>query len=462
MNYEESRKYIQDASSRGSVLGLDNIVNLMNKLGNVQDRLKVVHIAGTNGKGSTSAYITQILIEAGYTVGRYTSPAVFDYMEMFTINNINISEDEYAVNMTIIKNAIDEMEAEQMTLPTPFEIETALAYLYFYRNKCDIAIIETGMGGRLDATNIVKSPLVSVLTSISKDHSRFLGETLEEISFNKAGIIKKNCPVVSAIQCDEAAKVIKEEAIKNNSKLIVCNELQNVRFNNDKTYGRYVGSIAFNNILDNTDEKVLNKINRKYEENEIKNNEFNVETSMLGTFQVHNIPTAIETVLVLKSEGFFIYKENIENGIKNAAICGRCERINDIPAIYIDGGHNPGAAFNLKNTLEMYFTNRKLVYIIGVLADKDYDTVLSVTGGLANHIITVTPPDNARSLDGRELLKTVLKYNTSAEYADDLEKAVNRGIECAGDDGVLFVFGSLSYLGRIKEIVRSKKGQDFQ
>lgn len=142
MNYEESRKYIQDASSRGSVLGLDNIVNLMNKLGNVQDRLKVVHIAGTNGKGSTSAYITQILIEAGYTVGRYTSPAVFDYMEMFTINNINISEDEYAVNMTIIKKAIDEMEAEHMTLPTPFEIETALAYLYFYRNKCDIAIIE--------------------------------------------------------------------------------------------------------------------------------------------------------------------------------------------------------------------------------------------------------------------------------------------------------------------------------
>lgn len=430
MNYEESRKYIQDASSRGSVLGLDNIVNLMNKLGNVQDRLKVVHIAGTNGKGSTSAYITQILIEAGYTVGRYTSPAVFDYMEMFTINNINISEDEYAVNMTIIKKAIDEMEAEHMTLPTPFEIETALAYLYFYRNKCDIAIIETGMGGRLDATNIVKSPLVSVLTSISKDHSRFLGETLEEITFNKAGIIKKNCPVVSAIQCDEAAKVIKEEAIKNNSKLIVCNELQNVRFNNDKTYGRYVGI----------------------------SNEFNVETSMLGTFQIHNIPTAIETILALKSEGFFIYKENIENGIKNAAICGRCERINDTPAIYIDGGHNPGAAFNLKNTLEMYFTNRKLVYIIGVLADKDYDTVLSVTGGLANHIITVTPPDNARSLDGRELLKTVLKYNTSAEYADDLEKAVNRGIECAGNDGVLFVFGSLSYLGRIKEIVRSKKG----
>lgn len=430
MNYEESRKYIKDASSRGSVLGLDNIVNLMNKLGNVQDSLKVVHIAGTNGKGSTSAYITQILIEAGYTVGRYTSPAVFDYMEMFTINNINISEDEYAVNMTIIKKAIDEMEAEHMTLPTPFEIETALAYLYFYRNKCDIAIIETGMGGRLDATNIVKSPLVSVLTSISKDHSRFLGETLEEITFNKAGIIKKNCPVVSAIQCDEAAKVIKEEAIKNNSKLIVCNELQNVRFNNDKTYGRYVGI----------------------------SNEFNVETSMLGTFQIHNIPTAIETILALKSEGFFIYKENIENGIKNASISGRCERINDTPAIYIDGGHNPGAALNLKNTLEMYFTNRKLVYIIGVLADKDYDTVLSVTGGFANHIITVTPPDNARSLDGRELLKTVLKYNTSAEYADDLEKAVNRGIECAGDDGVLFVFGSLSYLGRIKEIVRSKKG----
>lgn len=430
MNYEESRKYIQDASSRGSVLGLDNIVNLMNKLGNVQDSLKVVHIAGTNGKGSTSAYITQILIEAGYTVGRYTSPAVFDYMEMFTINNINISEDEYAVNMTMIKKAIDEMEAEYMTLPTPFEIETALAYLYFYRNKCDIAIIETGMGGRLDATNIVKSPLVSVLTSISKDHSRFLGETLEEIAFNKAGIIKNNCPVVSAIQCDEVTKVIKEESIKNNSKLIVCDVLQNVRFNNDKTYGRYVGI----------------------------SNEFNVETSMLGTFQIHNIPTAIETILVLKSEGFLILKENIENGIKNASISGRCERINDTPAIYIDGGHNPGAALNLKNTLEMYFTNRKLVYIIGVLADKDYDTVLSVTGGFANHIITVTPPDNARSLDGRELLKTVLKYNTSAEYADDLEKAVNRGIECAGDDGVLFVFGSLSYLGRIKEIVRSKKG----
>lgn len=439
MNYEESRRYIQAASLRGSVLGLDNIINLMNKLGNVQDKLKVVHIAGTNGKGSTSAYISQILIEAGYTVGRYTSPAVFDYMEMFTINNRYITENEYAQNMTLIKEAIDNMAVNGETLPTSFEIETALAYLYFYRNNCDIVIIETGMGGRLDATNIVKAPLVSVITTISKDHSRFLGNTIEEIALNKAGIIKKNCPVVSSGQSEDVLNIIKYVADKNDSRLVISKDMKNARLEDDKTYGVYES--------DNTDLKGK----------KIYNDRYYIETSMKGAFQLYNIPTAIETALVLKSEGLFIYKENIEEGIKKAYIGGRCEKISEKPLIYIDGGHNPGAAYNLKKTLEMYFTNKKLVYIIGVLADKDYDKVLSITGGLASHIITITPPDNPRALDGRKLLETAKKYNSSVEYADSLYKAVNRGIEYTGDDGVLFIFGSLSYLGKIKEIVRKDR-----
>jgi dihydrofolate synthase/folylpolyglutamate synthase len=385
-----------------------------------------VHIAGTNGKGSTSAYISQILLEAGYKVGRYTSPAVFDYLEIFSINNVNISENEYAKLMTDVKNATEVIKKENKIYPTAFELETALAYKYFYDNNCDIVIIETGMGGTYDATNIVANPLVSVITSISMDHMQFLGNTIEEIAQNKAGIIKKRCDVVMALQPESVLKVIKDKAEEENANLITVDKVEEEIYKIDKTCFTYTG-----------------KSGEKYD----------LETTMLGTFQTFNVPVAIEVAEILKEKGLYIYREHIEQGIKNAKWYGRFQKISEKPMIYFDGGHNPAAAENIKNTLEIYFTNKKLVYIIGVLADKDYDKVLSVTASLAEYIITITPPNNQRALDGRELLKVVRKYNENAEYADTLEIAVKRAEESAGNDGVIIIFGSLSYLGKIKNII---------
>ena len=426
MNYEEAREYINKAALKGSIMGLDNIVNLMSELGNVQDRLNVVHIAGTNGKGSVSAYIYEILLEAGYKVGRYTSPAVFDYLEIFSVNNISISKEEYSRVMTEVRQAADIMKSKDMTEPTAFEIETAAAYKYFYDSKCDVVIIETGMGGTDDATNVVSNPLISVITSISMDHMQYLGDTLEKIAENKAGIIKKNGNVVTAPQKDSVLRVLKNKADMENAHIVTAQSMESTVFTPDKTMCIY-----------KSNSKTI----------------YDLETCMLGTFQTFNMAVAVEVAEKLKDKGLFIYKEHIENGIKNAKWHGRFERIARQPEIYFDGGHNPGAADNIRNTLEIYFTNRKIIYIIGVLADKDYDSVLSVTAGLARYIITITPPDNKRALNGKELLKTVYKYNRNAEYADNLENAVVKAKELAGSEGIVIIFGSLSYLGKIKDIV---------
>ena len=425
MNYIEATKYMNEARKKGSILGLENMKNLMDKLDNVQDKMKVLHIAGTNGKGSTSAYLSGILMEAGYKVGIYTSPAVFDYLEIFKINNEMISEEEYADILQEIKIKIDEMAAEGMETPTAFEIETGLAFLYFYKNNCDFAVIETGMGGSTDATNIVKKPLLSIITPVSMDHMEFLGNTLTEIAHKKAGIIKEGCRVVSACQNEEVAYVIKEEAEKKNSSLFVAGDAKGV-LGKDYTDICYKGT---------------------------DNNEYYVTTSMLGSFQIQNVATAIEAAISLREAGVKISNEDIRQGIKKTVWHGRFEKIGESPDIYFDGGHNPGAAVNIRNTVEIYFTNRKIIYIIGVLADKDYDKVLEITAPLATEIITVTPPDNVRALDGKILMEAVKEYNENVTYADSLQEAVRRGKEAAGEEGVVIIFGSLSYLGRIKRIV---------
>lgn len=428
MNYEEARAYVKEISlKKGSVLGLACIRNLMAELGNVQERLNVVHIAGTNGKGSVSAYVSQILLEAGYKVGRYTSPAVFDYLEVFSINHIPISEEEYAHIITEIQAAVNNMEKKGEPLPTAFEIETALAYQYFYRQQCDVVVVETGLGGIDDATNLIKNPLVSVITSISMDHMQFLGSTLEEIAEKKAGIIKRNSSVVAAVQPETVLEVIRQKAEAEQAALIMAQDMETVHYDTDKTICRYQSHSGM---------------------------EYELETRMLGTFQTYNMAVAVETAEILKDKGLFIYQEHIVKGIRNAIWHGRFERIGERPAVYFDGGHNPGAAQNIRNTMEIYFTNKKIIYIIGVLADKDYNRVLSVTADLADYIITITPPDNPRALDGRELLKTVLKYHRNAGYEASLENALTKAKQMAGSEGIVMIFGSLSYLGKIKELMQ--------
>lgn len=430
MNYIKAREYIENAAKKGSILGLENMERLMKELDNVQDKIKVLHIAGTNGKGSTLAYISEILKQAGYKVGKYTSPAVFDYKEIFSVNGENISEEMYGRCMGKIAKAIERINEQGFDSPTAFEIETALAFLYFYEEKCDIALIETGMGGDLDATNVVKNTLVSVITPISLDHMQFLGETIEEIAGHKSGIIKASSAVVVASQTEEATKVITEYADKKNAKEVSCGIPQNIRFEPDKTVFDYVTSSG---------ERLLK-----------------LTTNMLGNFQPENAITAIEAVNYLNENGFNITNENILDGISKARWHGRFEKISENPLIYFDGGHNPAAALHIKKSLEIYFTNRKIVYIIGVLADKDYDGVLSITGGMANEIITITP-NNPRALSGESLKEAAKKYNDNVVCADTISQAIDKAYAYTKkDDGIIVVFGSLSFLEEIRDAVNKK------
>lgn len=426
MNYTEARKYMDEALRKGSILGLENISHLMDELGNIQEQLNVIHVAGTNGKGSTSAVMESILSEAGYTVGRYTSPAVFEYLEIFKINNVNISENEYAQIMTQISTAVENMQSKGYETPTAFEIETALAYVYFYQNKCDFVIMETGLGGRYDATNVIKNTLVSVITSISMDHMQFLGNTLEEIAWNKAGIIKSNSAVITSRQQQSVLNVIKSEADLNNSEYRVTNEASFVIYSLEKTQFNYTS------------------INDNYYEN--------IQTEMLGTFQPQNICTAIEVMEYLVNKGFCITKENMMKGIQNTIWHGRFEKISSSPDVYFDGGHNPGAAENIRRSIEIYFTNKKIVYIIGVLADKDYRKVLELTAPLADMIYTITP-DNKRALNGEKLRENALKYNKNVQYVDQISKAVHLAKASAGKEGIVIIFGSLSYLKEVGDAI---------
>ena len=433
MNYLEAREYINKALKKGSILGLESIKRLMNELSNVQNEVKVLHIAGTNGKGSTLAYISEILKQAGYKVGKYTSPAVFDYREIFQINGEYISEEKYAFLMSKIKEAVHRIEKNGFESPTAFEIETALAYLYFYEEKCDFALVETGLGGDMDATNIVEDTFVSIITPISLDHTQFLGNTITEIATHKAGIIKENSSVVVAKQTNEATEVMIQYAMQNNAECVICNVPKNVKYETDKTIFDYVSVSG-----------------KKYE---------NITTMMLGDFQPENIVTAIEVIENVIKKGYQVSEKAIYDGIKNAIWHGRFEKICDKPDIYFDGGHNPGAGEHIKKCVEIYFTNKRIVYIIGVLADKDYDSVLRLTGGYASDIITVTP-NNARALLGEELKNTAKKYNDNVVSADTIDEAVKMAVSMVDNDDVIMIFGSLSYLNEAKLAVERRNSDD--
>lgn len=424
MNYKEAREYVKKAEQKGSILGLKNIRNLMRELNNVQDKLKVLHIAGTNGKGSTLAYISEILKQAGYKVGKYTSPAVFDYLEIFTINDKKISEECYAKTMSEISQAVSRLIKKGEPSPTGFEIETALAYLYFYREKCDIVLIETGMGGDLDATNVINNTLLCVFTPISLDHMQILGETIREIAMHKAGIIKKDSVVISALQEKNGEDELKDAAQKKGAVYIQAGVPSNIIYDEEKTTFDYIRN-----------EAIIFK---------------GLETFMLGIFQPYNACVAAEAVLCLRKKGFTITDKNIRDGIKEALWHGRFEKIGERPNIFLDGAHNPGAAADIRKSIEIYFTNRKIIYIIGVLADKNYDSVLGQTAELADEIITITPC-NERALNGEILKQTAGKYNKNVLFVPSIEAAVDKAVKDAKAEGVIMVFGSLSYLKAVRE-----------
>lgn len=429
MTYQEAREFIDQSNQYGNKLGLTAITELLRRLGNPQDRLKVIHVAGTNGKGSTTAFIATILASQGYRVGRYISPAVFSYLERVQITGKKegqfvtdyLTEQGVTDSIAQIKPICEDMLLEGLEHPTAFEIETVMALLYLVAEKVDFAVIEVGLGGRLDATNVFQQPLCCVITSISMDHMQYLGDTLSKIATEKAGIIKKGSSVITGNSDSQVYQVISDACREKGAKL----SFVNVEAVTDIQYSPEGTSFTFEQ--------------QRY------------HISQLGDYQIYNALLAIHTVQQIRELGYAISDSSIQEGVLITKWRGRFEILAKDPYFIIDGAHNEDAAYQLRKTIEAYFTGKRLIYIMGVLADKAYDRILQITAPLADLIITITP-DNDRALASKQLALEAKRYSSCEVYdAGFIPEAIRYAYDHADQDDVILAFGSLSYLGEVSD-----------
>lgn len=430
MNYNEALKYIHESHKFGIRLGLDNIKKLLELLDNPQDKLKIIHIAGTNGKGSTCSFISTILKEGGYKVGLYTSPFLETFTERIRVNGDNIPEDEVGNIVSLIKEKIEVMVNEGYSYPTEFEIVTAMAFYYFYKENVDFVALEVGLGGRYDATNVIEKPIVSVITSISMDHIGVLGDTLGKIAFEKGGIIKENCTTIVYPQKYEAGQVIKNICKENRSKYIECN------FNDI--------NIKQSNINLQKYDCIINK--KEYKDLEIK---------LIGDHQVKNSVLALNVIDYINDNlGLNISEECIRKGLAQTSWPGRIERIKENPMFIIDGAHNEEGAESLAKAMDKYFKDKNKVLIIGMLEDKDISSVLDILIPRFNKVITTTP-DNPRSIDADKLKKKIEEYNIDVISKPKINEAVEYALQNTKKEDVIISAGSLYMIGNVRSIIKN-------
>lgn len=418
MNYTEAMEYIELLNKSGIVPGLGRVRELCRRLGNPQEELSIIHIAGTNGKGSTLAFLSTILKAAGYKVGRYISPTIFEYRERIQVNEKMISQKAFCEGVELIKEIAEQMEAEGIGRPSSFEAETALAFWYFREKKCQLVVLETGLGGLEDATNIITKPLVSVLASISMDHMNFLGDSLEKIAGQKAGIIKEKCPVVALSGKPEVMKVIEKQASAMGSSLYIADPSLAVKVSHKIPYQTF-------------DYEGFKRL----------------KISLLGSYQIDNAILALKTIEVLNEQGFKVSEEKIRQGLEETIWPGRFMLLDKKPFIFADGAHNQDAAIRLMETVEYYFTNKRIIYIMGMLRDKEYEKVVDITCRRADLIFTVQTPGNPRSLSAYDLAKSVSQVNSRVTSMDSVSEALEAAKMVAGPEDVILAFGSLSFLG---------------
>ena len=428
MNYQEALEFIEKSHKFGMKLGLENTFKLLELLGNPQNKLKFIHVAGTNGKGSVCSFISSILKEEGYKVGLYTSPYLETFTERIRLNGNNIPEKDVARIITIMKEKIDKMVSEGYSYPTEFEIETVMAFYYYYEQEVDYVVLEVGLGGRYDATNVIK-PLVSVITSISLDHTGILGDTLGKIAYEKAGIIKEDSITVVYKQSKEAEKVIKSVCKEKNSRYIECN------FENLLIKKSDINSQVFDCIV----------MGEKFE---------NIEISLIGDHQINNALLALTVIKVLKDEkNIKITKNSIEKGLANTKWPGRIEKIKDNPTFVIDGAHNEEGARSLAKALDKHFREKKMTLLIGMLKDKDVNSVLETLINKFDKVITTTP-DSDRAISSDELKEKVEKYIDNVISIPKIEDAVKYINENAKNDEIIISAGSLYMIGHVRQLVK--------
>lgn len=427
MKYEEAMKYITEVGNFGSNYGLERTYKLLEHLGNPERDLKLIHIAGTNGKGSTTSMITEILMGEGYKVGMYTSPFIEEFEERIQINRNNIPKESLAILMDEIKVAVDKVIEAGYNHPTEFEIITVLMLLYFKKENIDFGVIEVGLGGTLDSTNVIK-PIIQVITSISFDHTNLLGNTLEKIAREKSGIIKKGIPTVIYPQQEEVLKVIKNKCFEMDSELYIANN-ENLKFKNivnlDKPY------------------QLL-----KY------NNEIDILLPLLGEHQIINLSVAMQTIEVLNNKNIIdISIANIVKSIKNVSWKGRLEVLSNNPYVVIDGAHNIQGIKTLSRNIKKYFKYENLYLILGILADKDVEEMIKIITPMAKKVYSVTP-NSIRGELAESLKDEVSKFNKNCKAFDKYEEAYLEALNDASEKDLILASGSLYMIGDMRKIIR--------
>lgn len=420
MNYNEAIDFIMSHRKFQKTGGHERIELLLELLGAPHKKLKFVHIVGTNGKGSTSTALSCILKEAGYRAGLFTSPYVVEFGERIQINGKYIPREDIAEICELIKEKIKLMESEDMH-PTVFEVTTALAMVYFEREKCDIVFLEAGIGGKHDSTNIIPAPLASVFTAISLDHTEMLGDTTEKIAEEKSGIIKKGTSVVSyplngevvgfTSQDEKAAAVIKRVS--------------------DETGCTFMSADCTKVKIE---EDSINGLRFTYENLEIK-------TKMVGSFQVGNLLTGIETVKILRSKGFSIADKAIEKGIYNFTIPARTEKVSENPLVILDGGHNEASVAVLTDTVRKYLKDKKVTFLLSFMKDKDYKTCIERLAAVCDTMV-FTNVDKIRGEISEVLAGEAKKYCSNVLFCDEAEEAYKMALDVTDKDGALIVAGS--------------------
>lgn len=426
---------IHEFNRFGMVLGLDRMEELLRRLGNPQDDLKVIHVAGTNGKGSVSKYLEEGLSACGYKMGLYTSPYIETFNERIRYDGADISDEELEYYGQKVVSAAEAMVADGLDSPTEFEVVTAIAFLYFAGRQADITILEVGLGGIGDSTNVVKSPLASVITSISYDHMAQLGSSLAEIAVNKAGIIKTGCPVIANVPQRDAAKIIARKAYAMGSRLYDISGIR-AAVSDETPFSQKVSMELYE---------------KSYSD---------VEISMVGRHQAENLKTALATLEILRKSGAVkLDREALYEGLKRARQPGRFEVISEDPLVIIDGAHNEAGAQALQETMAQHFAGKKILLVAGILADKEIDSIVKFLTKITDHII-VTEPDNPRKLVAEKLAEHVADFGVAAEAVSDVEAAVHRAKELADGYDVILFAGSLYLIGDVRRLWRNERGEE--
>jgi len=415
MDYQEALAYISGVEFFGSKPGLSRIRELLEKLGNPQKGMRFIHIAGTNGKGSCAAMTASVLKAAGYRTGLYTSPYLYRFNERMQINGKQIDDEVLAEIVTRVKPIAEAMEDH----PTEFELMTAVALLWYKEEKCDVVVLEVGLGGRFDATNIIDAPEAAVIMNIGLDHTAVLGDTVEQIAFEKAGIIKPGCDVVLFQQGESVTDVIRRRCEEEEARLHIA-DFSEIKSEFDSLYGQTFTYHGEPYAL-----------------------------PLLGRHQLKNAAVVLELAEVLRARGWKLEQGDVEHGLYAVSWPGRFELLSDEPLFVVDGGHNPQCAQTVTENLLHYFPDKRRILLLGILRDKDYAGLTEILDPAADEYICITP-SSPRALPAAELADFLNRYNKPVAVCDSIKDGVSLALDRSDAGSVVCAVGSLYSVGEIR------------